>query len=42
MVRQVGMFGKDAGYLSTEKDDTSEKFNADIDKEVKQILDVRF
>lgn len=41
-VRQFGMFGdKEAGYLSTDAEETSEKYNAMVDKEVKRILDVR-
>jgi ATP-dependent metalloprotease len=38
-VRRFGMFGDDVGYLSTEKDDNSEKYNAMVDKAVKKILD---
>jgi ATP-dependent Zn protease len=39
-VRQFGMFGEHSGYLSTGPDDTSEKYNALVDKSVKEILDV--
>lgn len=38
-VRKFGMFGEEVGYLSTEKDDNSEKYNAMVDKAVKKILD---
>ena len=34
------MFGETAGYISTDPDSTSEKYNAMIDKQVKEILDV--
>jgi len=40
-VRLYGMFGEKAGYMSTMPDETSEKHNASIDMEVKEILDVR-
>ena len=40
-VRSFGMFGEDAGYLSTSKEETSEQYNAQIDAQVKKILDVR-
>ena len=33
------MFGSSAGYISSEKDDNSEEYNAMIDSEVKRILD---
>jgi hypothetical protein len=36
-----GMFGEKAGYISADADNTSEKYNAMVDKEVKDILDVR-
>ena len=39
-VRYFGMFGETAGYISTDPDSTSEKYNAMIDKQVKEILDV--
>jgi len=39
-VRSFGMFGERAGYISANPDQTSEKYNAQIDKEVKDILDV--
>jgi len=38
-VRRFGMFGEDVGYLSTEKEQSSEKYNAMVDKAVKKILD---
>jgi ATP-dependent metalloprotease len=38
-VRRFGMFGEDVGYLSTEKEDNSEIYNAMVDKAVKKILD---
>ena len=34
------MFGEKAGYISADADSTSEKYNAMVDKEVKEILDV--
>lgn len=34
------MFGEEAGYISSDPDSTSEKYNAMVDKEVKDILDV--
>ena len=40
-VRQFGMFGDQSGYLSTDMEETSEKYNALVDKKVKEILDVR-
>lgn len=40
-VRQFGMFGEDAGYLSIDVKDASAEHNAMIDAKVKQILDVR-
>lgn len=39
-VRYFGMFGESAGYVSSDPDQTSEKYNAMVDKEVKSILDV--
>jgi ATP-dependent Zn protease len=39
-VRLFGMFGEDMGYISSEPDQTSEKYNAMVDKEAKKILDV--
>ena len=39
-VRQFGMFGEQAGYIATSPDQTSEKYNAMVDKQVKEILDV--
>lgn len=41
-VRYFGMFGETAGYIASDKDHTSEKYNAMVDKEVKQILDRSF
>jgi hypothetical protein len=35
------MFGESSGYISAEPDQTSEKYNAMIDRQVKEILDVR-
>lgn len=40
-VRLFGMFGENAGYISASPDQTSEKYNAMVDKQVKEILDVR-
>jgi hypothetical protein len=34
------MFGEKAGYLASEKEESSEKYNAIVDKQVKEILDV--
>lgn len=34
------MFGENTGYISSDPDQTSEKYNAMVDKEVKDILDV--
>jgi hypothetical protein len=34
------MFGEQAGYIATSPDQTSEKYNAMVDKQVKEILDV--
>jgi ATP-dependent metalloprotease len=39
-VRMFGMFGDKAGYISSSPDQTSEKYNAMVDKQVKEILDV--
>ena len=39
-VRKCGMFGELVGYNSTDFDETSEEYNALVDKAVKQILDV--
>jgi ATP-dependent Zn protease len=39
-VRYFGMFGETAGFISSDADQTSEKYNAMIDKQVKEILDV--
>lgn len=41
-VRYFGMFGEQAGYISSDPKDTSEKYNAMVDKEVKDILDVKY
>jgi hypothetical protein len=35
------MFGDTSGFMSTEQEETSEKYNALVDKQVKEILDVR-
>lgn len=35
------MFGDSAGYVATDPNQTSEKYNAMVDKEVKNILDVK-
>ncbi len=40
-VRKYGMFGEDAGYLSTDTKDVSQEYNALVDEKVKKILDVR-
>ena len=34
------MFGEKAGYISSKSDESSEKRNAEIDKQVQLILDV--
>lgn len=34
-VRYFGMFGEQAGFISSEPDETSEKHNAQVDKQVK-------
>ena len=39
-IRKCGMFGELVGYNSTEFEQTSEEYNALVDKAVKQILDV--
>jgi ATP-dependent Zn protease len=39
-VRRYGMFGEDAGYISSDQKDLSQEHNAMIDQKVKQILDV--
>ena len=39
-VRKYGMFGDLIGYNSTDKCQASEDYNAEVDKAVKQILDV--
>jgi ATP-dependent Zn protease len=40
-VRMFGMFGDStAGYISSKAEESSEKRNADVDAEVKKILDV--
>lgn len=38
-VRRFGMFGEEVGYLSTDKDENSEKYNSLVDSAVKKILD---
>ena len=38
-VRRFGMFGQEAGYISSGKDENSDAYNAMIDQEVKRILD---
>ena len=39
-VREFGMFGEDgSSFISSQKDDTSEEYNAIIDHKVKEILD---
>ena len=40
-VRNFGMFGEEVSYISSSHEDTSEDYNARIDKKVKEILDVR-
>lgn len=40
--RKAGMFGDDTGYYSSDKDQTSEAYNALVDKTVKKILDESF
>ncbi|CDW88406.1 metalloprotease m41 ftsh [Stylonychia lemnae] len=39
-VRYFGMYGESAGFIASDPDQTSEKYNAMIDKQVKEILDV--
>lgn len=40
-VRSFGMFGDQSpGYISSDPEETSEKYNAAVDKQVKDILDV--
>lgn len=36
------MFGDMIGYNSTDKNQTSDEYNAEVDKAVKQILDESF
>ena len=38
-VRKFGMFGNEVGYISADKADNSEQYNAMVDKAVKKILD---
>ena len=37
-VRKYGMFGEDAGYLSTDSKDVSQDYNSQVDEKVKKIL----
>ena len=39
-VRKYGMFGDLIGYNSTDKQQASEEYNAEVDRAVKKILDV--
>jgi len=39
-VRQSGMFGELASYLSSSFEDSSDNYNAQVDRAVKKILDV--
>ena len=39
-VRQCGMFGEEMGYSSTQKKESSDVYNADVDRVVKEILAV--
>ena len=39
-VRNYGMFGKEIGYSSTQKKEASDQYNAEVDKLVKEILEV--
>ena len=39
-VRQSGMFGDLASYVSSDFDESSDQYNAKVDRAVKQILDV--
>lgn len=41
-VRMFGMFGENTGYISSSPEQTSEKYNAMVDKQVKEILDKSF
>ena len=41
-VRSYGMFGDSVGFISRGKDDTSDTHNADVDRQVQQILDESF
>lgn len=41
-VRHYGMFGDKVSFISRDKDSTSDTHNADVDKQVKQILDESF
>ena len=41
-VRKSGMFGDLASYVSSEFEESSDEFNAKVDRAVKQILDVSF
>ena len=42
-VRMFGMFGEEgAGYISADPEQTSEKYNAMVDKQVKDILEASF
>jgi len=41
-VRYFGMFGEDVAYISREKKDTSDEYNAKVDNEVQKILDDSF
>ena len=38
-VRKYGMFVDKSGYLSSDPEETSEKYNALVDKQVKEILE---
>ena len=39
-VRKYGMFGDQVGFATTDKKHASDEYNADVDRVVKQILDV--
>lgn len=41
-VRQSGMFGEDISFISSGSKDTSDAYNADVDRVVKKILDESF
>ena len=41
-VRYYGMFGQEVSYISKDKDQTSDAYNAIVDKEVQRILDESF